>query len=238
MERMKAILLLTAAMAFALSPVLSTGFNGFRADQFPYPQVDAPVQPAGYAFSIWGLIYLALLAGAGYGLFKRADDAEWDRPRWPMIVSLTIGAAWIPVAQISPFWATVLIWIMLITAIWALLSAPRKDHLWLLTPIALYAGWLTAASSVSLGLMLAGHGVTGQTSAAVMCLAFGLVIAATIQSIRPDSPAYAGAVIWALIGVAVANLVPLNIMVAGLCVAGIFTLAVIAVKGWQAVPRA
>lgn len=230
---MKAILLVTAALAFAISPFLSTGFNGFRADQFPIPQVDAPVQPAGYAFSIWGLIYLALILGAVYGLLKRAEDAGWDKVRWPLIVSLTLGAAWIPVAQTSPFWATILIWIMLVTAILALLSAPRRDHLWLRTPIALYAGWLTAASAVSLGLMLAGHGITGQTAAAVMCLAFGLVIAATVQSIRPDTPAYAGAVIWALFGVIVANLDPLNIMVAGLGAAGIVALAVIAWKGWK-----
>jgi len=232
MERLKAILLLSAAVAFAMSPFLSAGFNGFAADQFPVPQLDPPVQPAGYAFSIWGLIYLLLLLGAGFGLLMRADDAGWDRYRWPLTISLVIGAAWIPVAGFSPFWATVLIWLMLATAIAALIVVPRADRLWLRTPVALYAGWLTAASCVALGLMLAGHGVTGSTAAALLCLALALVIAAVVQSVRPDSPEYAGAVIWALGAVALSNIDPLNLPVIGLSVIGIAVLAVIAWKGW------
>src|SRR6056297_255468 len=102
MERMKAIFTVTAAMAFVLSPLASDGFNGFRADQFPIPQDDPPVQPAGYAFSIWGVIYLWLLAGAVYGLLQRHSDPDWDAMRWPLMGSLVIGAAWIPIAQISP----------------------------------------------------------------------------------------------------------------------------------------
>ena len=52
---------------FAASPFLSEGFNGFAPDQFPVPQDDPPVQPAGYAFSIWGVIYLWLIVGTGFG---------------------------------------------------------------------------------------------------------------------------------------------------------------------------
>ncbi len=229
---MKAILLFTAAMAFAMSPLLSTGFNGFAPDQFPVPQIDPPVQPAGYAFSIWGLIYVMLLAGSSYGLLKRADDAGWATYRWPLMFSLVIGAAWIPVAGFSPFWATILIWLMLIGAIWALMVVPRADRIWLRTPIALYAGWLTAASCVALGLMLAGHGVVGDRTVALMCLALALVIAVVVQSIRTDSPEYAGAVIWALAAVAVSNFSPLNIAVATLSVTGIGILMVVAWRGW------
>src|SRR6056297_1838146 len=102
MERMKAILAVTATMAFALVPFMTDGFAGFRPDQFPIPQVDPPVQPAGYAFAIWGLIYLWLLAGAVYGLLQRHSDPDWDAMRWHLMGSLVIGAAWIPIAQISP----------------------------------------------------------------------------------------------------------------------------------------
>ena len=42
-------------LLFAVSPLFTQGFNGFEPDQFPVPQDDPPVQPAGYAFSIWGL---------------------------------------------------------------------------------------------------------------------------------------------------------------------------------------
>ena len=234
---MKAILALTAALAMALSPLTIQGFNGFRPDQFPIPQIDPPAQPAGYAFSIWLVIYLWLILGTGFGLLNRHSDAEWDRARWPLIVSLVLGAAWIPVAQLSPFWATVMIWVMLIAALRAMVTAGTRDRLWQRTPIALYAGWLTAASCVALALMLAGHGILGGTAAAVLALLLALGLAGVMQLRRPDSPEYAGAVIWALIGVAVSNASPLNATVLGLSLVGILLLGWIALRCTLGRPR-
>ena len=231
MIQMKPFLVFLAALAFALSPLLSTGFNGFRPDQFPIPQINAPVQPAGYAFSIWGVIYLMLIAGAGFGLLRRAGNVGWDTHRTPLILSLGIGAGWIPVAQLSAFWATVMIWLMLGTALFALLRLPRIDRIWLRTPVALYAGWLTAASCVALALMLAGHGLTGATPSALLCLTLGLAIAATIQNLRPDIPEYSAAVIWALTGVALSNIEPFNPAVLTLCGVGILALAGVVWRG-------
>ncbi|NKI35591.1 DUF1428 family protein [Wenzhouxiangella sp. XN79A] len=235
MQRFKAILTLLTAVAFLVSPVLSSGFNGFSAGQFPIPQVDPPVQPAGYAFSIWGLIYLALLAGAVFGVVKRASHPGWDAARWPLIASLAVGAAWIPVANRSVAAATVLIWIMLATAVLALRAAGKDDRVGLRSPIALYAGWLTAASSVALGLMLAGYGWVGGTTAAVLCISLALVIAVFVQRARPDTPEYSAAVIWALVGVIVSNLDPLNGAVLGLSGVGIAVLGGVAIKTY---PRA
>jgi len=225
MKRMKAILTLTAALAFALSPLTTEGFNGFRPDQFPVPQVDPPVQPAGYAFAIWGLIYVWLIAGAGFGLIKRDVVPGWDTARWPLIASLVIGAAWIPVAQISPLWATVMIWAMLATALWALMTAGPDDRLWLRTPIALYAGWLTAASCVALGLMLAGHGILEGQIAALAMIGLALIIALVVMALRPDTPEYAATVAWALVGISLSNLSPPNVAVLSLCGAGLALLA-------------
>ncbi|MCR9147126.1 MAG: hypothetical protein NXH74_07975 [Rhodobacteraceae bacterium] len=236
MERLKAIFVATATLAFALSPLTSSGFNGFRPDQFPIPQVDVPVQPAGYAFSIWGLIYLWLIAGAAFGLLKRDTDSGWDKARWPLICSLIVGAAWIPVAQFSPFWATVMIWIMLITALVALLRAGPQDRVWLRTPIALYAGWLTAASCVALGLMLGGHGILGEQVVAMAMIVLALGIALVVQTARPDTPEYSGAVVWALVGVIVANTGPVNWPVLGLAAAGAAVLALYALSGRPARP--
>ena len=234
MNRKMSLLTLLAAIAFALSPLLSTGFNGFAPDQFPVPQDNPPVQPAGYAFSIWGLIYLWLIAGAIYGVWDRATDPDWEPMRPALIVSLVIGAGWIPVANIAPVWATVLIWAMLITAVMALLRAGTADHLWLRTPIALYAGWLTAASSVALGLILAGYGYLGAQVAAWVGITLALVIGLLVQVLRPDAPAYPLAVIWALVGVVVRNLEGPNLSVLALCAVGIALLGWRAVVNWRA----
>ncbi len=231
MHKVKAVFALVAAILFALSPVYSSGFNGFSAGQFPIPQDNPPVQPAGYAFSIWGLIYIWLLAGALFGLLNRYDDPAWDAMRWPYIVSLVIGAAWIPVANISPAWATALIWLMLGTAAMAHLRAGTRDRIWLRTPIALYTGWLTAASCVALGLLLAGYGVLSQSTAALLMIALALVLSAAVLALRPDTPEYAAAVIWALVGIAVANADPVNWPVLALCGAGVVALALLVLRG-------
>ena len=51
MNRMTSLLTLLAALAFALSPLLSSGFNGFAPDQFPVPQDNPPVQHAWHSGS-------------------------------------------------------------------------------------------------------------------------------------------------------------------------------------------
>lgn len=196
---------LLAALAFGASPFLVPGFNGFEANQFPVPQVDPPVQPAGYAFAIWGLIYVALLVSAVYGIVFRSQAVDWAEMRPPLALSLFVGVAWLPVAQASPVIATVLIWIMLIAALNALGRAPTLDRWLARGPVALYAGWLTAASFVALGLVLAGYGVMSGTTAAVLCLVLALILAAAVMSLLPDIPEYGLAMAWALAGVAVAN---------------------------------
>jgi len=204
-RRMKAILVAVAALAFATAPA-AFPFAGFDPDQFPVPQVDPPVQPAGYAFAIWGPIYLWLLASAAFGVVRRGDAPEWDPPRWPLIGSLAIGAAWLAVAQVSPVWATILIWAMLILALVALSRTPTSDQWLLRAPLALYAGWLTAASWVSIGLTGAGYEIAlGQYGWAIGALLGALATAALVLTRLPRIPLYAVAVVWALVAVAVAN---------------------------------
>ncbi|WP_243611985.1 hypothetical protein [Shimia aestuarii] len=225
MERMKAIFVVTAALAFLLSPLSTSGFNGFTADQFPIPQTDPPVQPAGYAFSIWGVIYLWLMAGALFGLFKRDRARDWTTMRWPLILSLVVGAAWIPAANMDPVAATAMIWIMLGAGLAALARAGRSDHFWLRAPIGLYTGWLTAASCVATGLVLAGHGLLSEQIAALAMIALALLLALWVQTRVADTPEYGLAVIWATVGILVDNVSPLNGAVVALCGLGLPLLA-------------
>lgn len=228
-RRMKAILVAMAALAFAVAP-LAVPFDGFDPDLFPVPQQNPPVQPAGYAFAIWGPIYVWLLASAVFGLFARAEAAEWDAPRWPLVGSLVIGAAWLPVAQVSPVWALVLIWAMLVLALWALVRTPSSDRWLLRAPIALYAGWLTAAAWVAIGLTGAGYGIRlGQTGWAFAALIGALVTAGLVQWRVRRIPMYTLAAVWALVGVAVANFGDLWSLVA-LSLAGAAALTAQAVR--------
>lgn len=219
MTRLIPLATLLAAIAFALSPVFSSGFNGFAPDRFPVPQYDPPIQPAGWAFSIWLPIYAWLVISATYGLFNRAEDPAWQRVRPPLLVSLIVGTAWIPVANASPIWSTVLIWIMWAGAALALIRSPRADRWWLRAPIGLYAGWLTAASCVATAVLITGYGGTPVLAIHATLLLLALALGSLILR-RTPSPAYAFALVWALFGITVANLDPLRPMMIALAVIG------------------
>ena len=192
-------------ITFAASPFLVEGFAGFDPDQFPVPQNDPPVQPSGYAFSIWGVIYLWLIVGLMWGAIKAPHDDAWHEMRLPLCLSLAVGTFWLAVAVASPIWASVLIWIMLVSALVALFASPHADRGWASWPLGLYAGWLSAASSVSLGLLSAGYGWLSAEVAAYVFVSFAIILAVIVQATLRRAPTYGIAVIWALIAVAVAN---------------------------------
>ena len=205
MSKLPAPLILIASLAFAASPIWVPDFGGFDPTQFPQPQRDAPVQPAGYAFAIWGVIFTWQVIAAAYGLWKRANDPAWRPMRPILLISLAIGAAWLPVATFSPIWATILIWLMLIPALIALFKSPTRDQVWASWPIGLYAGWLSAASFAAIGLLLAGYDWTSQTTAAWLCVGLASVLGFTVQWRLGRAPTYGIAIIWALIAIAARN---------------------------------
>ncbi|WP_439138909.1 hypothetical protein [Roseicyclus sp.] len=202
--KLKAVLVLVATIAFVLSPFLSQPFTGFDPAQMPIPVTRPPIQPAGYAFSIWGVIYLWLLAAAGFGLMRRDTAPDWDRARWPLFASLAIGAGWIAVALTAPVMATILIWAMLAGALWALFYAPARDIGWFQLPVGLYAGWLTAASCVALGTVAMGYGLGSEMAISWLMLLVALLMALALTR-RLRIVSYPIAVAWALVGVLAAN---------------------------------
>ncbi len=109
--------------------------------------------PAGYAFSIWGLIYLSLLIYGAYGLTEKArSNHSIDQiAPWLIAVSL-LSIAWVsvfPNDQI-PLSAAIIAAMLAITLVMlhqARVSVLRgQSSAWLAVPFSLYAGWLTAAT--------------------------------------------------------------------------------------------
>lgn len=198
-------LTLLFAILFALSPLASDGFNGFTPDQFPVVQDRWPVQPAGWAFSIWGVIYLWLIAASGWGLWHARSDPDWQAMRAPLLISLIVGTFWIAAANVAPILATLMIVVMAVAAIIALLRAGQGDPIWQAGPVGLYAGWLTAATGVAIAVLLSGYGVLSANRAALLLIAMVLAVALWVAAQRPGSLSYPLAVVWALIGVVAAN---------------------------------
>lgn len=232
MQKALAPLTLFLCLTFAGSTLWVPDFGGFDADQFPIPQENPPVQPAGYAFAIWGVIYLWLLAGMVFGLLKRRYDPDWQAMRVPLIVSLAIGSIWLPVAVQSAVWAAILIWAMLVPALIALFRAPMDDRFWAAGPVGLYAGWLSAASCVALGLVAAGYGYLSSETAAFVFVFAALVIASAVQNQLGRAPSYGVAVIWALAAIVVQNLSSAP-TIAALAGGGALALCVPVWKAWK-----
>ena len=198
--------LLLAILAMVAAPALTPAFTGYDPGTFPV-RIDRPaIQPAGYAFSIWGLIYLWLLAHAAFGLLKRRNDPTFLRPALPLLVSGLLGSVWLAIASSAPLLATFVILVMGGLALLAYLRADQTQDRWLLAaPLAIYAGWLTAACGVSVGVILAGYGVLSNTGSALVMLAVVIGVALVVQACRPGMPVYGATVVWAAIGVIVAN---------------------------------
>ncbi|WP_043871509.1 hypothetical protein [Celeribacter indicus] len=204
---MKAIFAFVAALAFAVAgPLLAPDFRGYRPHDFPVPQLNAPIQPARYAFAIWGVIYVWLVVSTGFGLLRRHSAEDWDAHRWPLIAALVIGTPWLTVATLSPLLATIMIFVMLVCALVALEKSPVLDPWLARAPIALFAGWLTAAAFVSLSLIGSGYKIIyGQIGWAYFGMLGALIFAVVGCRMRPDAPLYPVGVAWGLLGIAVNN---------------------------------
>jgi hypothetical protein len=202
MTRAAPWLVLLLALAFGLSPLLTPGFRGYDPGQFPVRIENPEILPAGYAFAIWGLIYAWLILHAGFGLWKRAGDPAWQAMRPPLILSLAVGTIWLWVAARSPLGASLLIVVMLTGALAALFRTPARPDRWLLqAPVAIYAGWLTAATGVSFGVLLAGYGWLSDSVSAIVMLVLVLGLAATVQMRLGRAPEYGLTLVWALIAI-------------------------------------
>lgn len=207
MTHPSALVLLLATLAFALAPIITPPFTGYDPGQFPVQIAQPAVQPAGYAFAIWSLIYLWLILHAAFGLWRRQRHPAWVRVRPALTLAVVLGTVWLAIAASSPFWATVVILVMAAAAILAFLRAPTEPDRWLLSaPLAIFAGWLTAASAVSTGVLLAGYGYLGNEEAAYDMMAAVLILGVLVQWRKPRMPVYGVTLAWALVGIGVANL--------------------------------
>lgn len=232
----RALLLVLVTAAFGIAPFVTPPFTGFDPGQFPV-RIDRPsIQPAGYAFAIWSVIYSWLFIHAIASLWKFRDNRAWDAVRPALILSIAVGAVWLSIATASPIWATITIWIMAASALWAFLAADTGTNRWLLSaPLGIYAGWLSAAAAVSTGVLVAGYGLLSDTGSAVAMLAVILALATTVQLRKPAMPIYGLTVIWALVGVIVANWTA-NTTVAAIAASGIAIMGVTLVAARRAAP--
>src|SRR5690554_5154722 len=113
--------------------------------------------PAGYAFSIWGLIYLGLLGFVFYtgrSLFTRKEaDPFLFNIGWWFVLSCLANSLWV-VTWLNDYigFSVLLMIILLISLLKIIVNTrmeldhhPFKKYLFIFWPFALYSGWVSVA---------------------------------------------------------------------------------------------
>ncbi len=173
------------------------------------------ITPAGYVFSIWGIIYILLGAFVVYqALPSRSNRGFLEKIGWLFVLSSIINIAWIFVWQFEYLIISVVLIFLLLAsliAIYVRLGVGKSkvgldDRLAVHLPFSVYLGWITIASIADVATTLVslkwnGGGISPETWA-VLVVALALVITALMLVTRKDI-AYSLVVIWALVGIAV-----------------------------------
>lgn len=174
--------------------------------------------PAGYTFSIWGLIYILLLVYSIYqlGIFNRSD-VQADTKLLNKIavffsISSIVNTAWIFAWHYNIFWLSVVLIATLLVLLIVINEEIRKRDLTLKEtilikiPFGVYFGWVTVATIANITAFLVSIGWEGfgipETIWTIIILLVGFLIA-TVVIVRDRNIAYALTIIWAYTGILV-----------------------------------
>lgn len=172
------------------------------------------ITPANYAFAIWGLIYLGLMA---YGIYQYSRDRrhqpEIQRTNQLLIVASVAQILWIFLFTLEQFaWSILaMVGILLpLIGIYLTLDIGRgrvsRQRRWQAhIPFSVYLGWIAVATVVNVASALyaanwTGWGLSPITWTVIMVVIAAL-LAAAIMVTRQDA-AYALVTVWALLAIA------------------------------------
>lgn len=206
--------LIAAAVVFAIGTPIVTALGDIGLTQSEFAKDgNETLRVAGYAFSIWTLIYIGL---AAYALFqfspRQPRGAVLDALAIPAIIAITSCGLWIIASASDAKLATVLI---IFTAAAVLIAGllrasrlpiERGEWLWVIAPLSLLGGWLTIASAVNLLTVATAWGAIDSGSAATFS-ALGIFAVALIGfyvTLRPRLFLFGAPIAWGFIGAAVA----------------------------------
>ncbi|MBK1787744.1 tryptophan-rich sensory protein [Prauserella sp. ASG 168] len=189
--------------------------------------------PAGTAFLIWSLIYVATFALAVRQVLPAQRGRDLHRASgWPLAVAGLLNAGWIALFTQRQYLAAEVVIVALLAVLaltWTRLSRiPAQgwaDRLFVYTPVTIYTGWVLAAAVAGAATTAAAEGLapSGQVATVLAALAVAATTAATLWVIlRGQARAVAGftlAVAWAIAWIAVATPAAAVSVVGGLAAA-------------------
>ena len=179
------------------------------SDRFPIYFV-----PAGYVFSIWGLIYIGWIAFVIYQFLpQHKENPRLRKLGYLFALSCVFNAGWLFCWHYLQFGLSVvvmLILLALLVASYVRLNVGRLQvgaaERWCVDiPFGAYLGWITVATVANISDFLYsigwnGFGIAGQTWAVLM-LAVACLLGLGMALTRRDA-AYLLVLVWAFVGIA------------------------------------
>jgi len=173
------------------------------------------ITPAGYVFSIWGIIYILLGIFVVFQALPSQKEKDYrERISWLFVVSSILNIVWLFLWQFEYLsLSVVLMFLLLATLIMIYLrlnigksAVPLREKLAVHMPFSVYLGWITIASIANVAVALVsmnwdGFGISQETWAFLVIIV-ALLITLLVIVTRKDV-AYGLVIIWALVGIAV-----------------------------------
>ena len=215
-------------------------FNGLTAPEIS-GSFDVYFVPAGYVFSIWGIIYLGLIA---YAIFQLLP-AQRENPRlrqigWWFVLSSAANCAWLLLWHYGYFPLSVVVMLVILTSlimIYLGLGSKKQDipaaERWLVQlTFSIYLGWISVATIANITgtlnfLNWGGFGISPEVWTYIM-LAVATALAGLMAYTRQDI-AYLLVLAWAFIGIGVEQANTPQVANAAYLAAGVVALFVILV---------
>ena len=197
--------------------------------------------PAGYVFSIWGVIYLGLVAFAVY----QALPSQRNNPRLMGVgilfaLSCAANIAWIFLWHYERFPLTLVAMLALLASLIGVYlrlgigreAVPATERWLVRVPFSIYLGWVSVATIANVTSLLdyLGWGGWGIPEAvwAVIMLVIGAGLTTVVGLSRCDV-AYALVIVWAFVGIAIKHagtpLVAVTAAVGAVWAAGVASVA-------------
>jgi len=182
--------------------------TGEVSDRFPILFV-----PAGYVFSIWGLIYIALIAFAIYSITPNgmANEDIYGISGWIIAANL-FNTAWIFLWHYQQFLLTLIPMFGLLASLLAIYLNLRigkkqrslKEKLLVEAPFGIYLGWITVAVVANVSQVLFNIGWQGDPLSASFWTVVMLLVATTLGVLMiflRKEIAYPLVLSWAFVGI-------------------------------------
>lgn len=179
--------------------------NGAISDRYP-----TLIVAAGYAFAIWGPIFLLDVVYGTWQCLDRRADAVLRRIRPLTAAGFALTSLWMVVFSRQGFWlALAIIWgslACLLAAAWQVSRTQRhaRGPWWQWVPLSLHAGWVSLAVFLNVAQVVVAFRLLPVAhmlpwTLALFALAAALVL--TTLARMSGNPWYAAAAVWGLIGV-------------------------------------